>query len=426
MKFKVTTKFILAVYIIFNTSHGFALTLQEAVKHVLKTNPEALAAENEYESRKYEVSQAKAGYLPTLDFDAGVGKETRRAASTGNEEIDLDRRELGLAASQILFDGFATKTEVERQRARLDSALHSYDVTKNELALDTSDAYLDVLRFGDLLSLAQASLWEHQNIYDQMKLRSDKGVGSKADLDQISARLALANSNMIVAQNNFADTQVTFHRLTGMYPNLDSMVKPVIHSDLPKTRDEAIEVAVDNHPTLSSAGADVRAAHAQYKAAASGYWPVVTLEAEKRWDDNVGVAGEDEDLIVALRLRYNLFGGGADKARRKQTAYLMSESKDIRNNSRRQVVESMSLSWNSYDALSKQQRYLEAHVKAAESTKAAYGKQFNIGRRTLLDLLNTETEVIDSRRSLINAEYDRLYSAYRIFNAAGQLAAILN
>ena len=86
----------------------------------------------------------------------------------------------------------------------------------------------------------------------------------------------------------------------------------------------------------------------------------------------------------------------------------------------------MSLSWNSYDALSKQQRYLEAHVKAAESTKAAYGKQFNIGRRTLLDLLNTETEVIDSRRSLINAEYDRLYSAYRIFNAAGQLAAILN
>lgn len=426
MKFKKITKFILTTYIIFSTSYGFAFTLQEAVKHVLKTNPEALAAENEYESRKHEVSQAKAGYLPTLDLDAGVGRETRRAASTGNEEIDLNRRELGLSASQTLFDGFATQSEVERQRARLDSALHSYDVTKNELALETSDAYLDVLRFGDLLSLAQASLWEHQNIYDQMKLRSDKGVGSKADLDQISARLALASSNMIVAQNNFSDTQVTFHRLTGMYPNLDSMVKPVIHKTIPKTRDEAIEIAIDNHPTLYSANADVRAAQAQHKAAASGYWPVVTLDAEKRWDDNVGVAGEDEDLIVALRLRYNLFGGGADKARRKQTAYLMSESKDVRNDSRRQVVESMSLSWNSYDALSKQQRYLEAHVKAAESTKAAYGKQFNIGRRTLLDLLNTETEVIDSRRSLINAEYDRLFSAYRIFNAAGQLAAILN
>ena len=426
MKIKVVIKFLLAMCIVSSTSSSWAFTLQETVKHVLKTNPEALAAENERESRKYEVSQAKSGYMPSLSLDAGVGQEVRKSPSTGNEEVDFDRKELGLSASQTLFDGFATSSEVSRQRARLESAQYGYDVVANKLALETSQAYLDVLRFGELLQLAQASLWEHHNIFDQMKLRSDKGVGSKADLDQISARLALANSNMIVAQNNFADTQVTFNRLTGMYPNLDGMIKPVINTKIPQTRDEAVELAIAKHPTLSSASADVKAAQAQYKAAGSNYWPVVTLEAERRWDENVGVEGEDEDFIVALRLRYDLFGGGADKARRKQTAYLMEESKDIRNNSRRQVVESMSLSWNSYDALSKQKRYLEDHVKAAEATKSAYGKQFNIGRRTLLDLLNTETEVVDSRRALINAEYDRLYSAYRIFNAAGQLAVILN
>jgi adhesin transport system outer membrane protein len=64
---------------------------------------------------------------------------------------------------------------------------------------------------------------------------------------------------------------------------------------------------------------------------------------------------------------------------------------------------------------------LELHVRAATDTKAAYLKQFNIGRRTLLDLLNTENELVDARRALINASYDKLFSQYRIFNSMGQL-----
>lgn len=402
-----------------------AFTLQETVKHVLNTNPEVRAAVNEFESRRFEVKQARSGYLPSVSIDLGVGQEIRKAPSTGDVSTEFNRREVGLSASQIIFDGFATSSEVQRQNARVDSAKYSLISISEDLSLQTSKAYLDVLRYSALLKLTQSSLWEHQNIFDQMKLRSDKGVGSKADLDQISARLALANSNMIVAQNNFADTQVSYHRITGLHPSVDTMIRPVISYPLPETREKAIDIALQNHPTLASASADVKAAHAQYKATASAFWPKITLEADKRWDENVGIAGSDEDLTVALRLRYDLYRGGANKAKRKQTAYLMDESKDVRDNSRRQVIESMNLSWNSYMALTQQEVFLQSHVKAAEATKLAYGKQFNIGRRTLLDLLNTETEVVESRRSLINAEFDHLYSAYRIFNAAGKLTSVL-
>lgn len=132
-----------------------------------------------------------------------------------------------------------------------------------------------------------------------MKLRSETGVGSKADLDQIAARLALANANMIVAQNNFADAQSNYQRVIGLFPNLENMSKPAATEDLLRTREKAVQQALENHPTLKAAIADVTAAQAQYKGASSALWPRLELEADKRWDENVGgIEGEDEDFEI--------------------------------------------------------------------------------------------------------------------------------
>ncbi len=404
-----------------------AASLQDVVTQALRSNPEFLAAKSEFLSREFEVDQAKSSLYPQLSVSAGVGSETRTAPATGNQSVDLDRREFGVQASQLLFDGFAATSEIKRQRARVESSRYEVEATADRIALRIAEAYLNVMRHTQLLDLTRETLWEHKNIYDQMKLRSDTGVGSKADLDQIAARLALANSNLIVAQNNLADAQSTYYRLTGVYPGIESMERPSIPGNLPSSRNEAINLAISDHPTLKAASSDVAAAQSQYEAAKSSVWPRLHLEADKRWDENIGgIEGEDEDLVIALRMRYDLFTGGANKARKRQTALLTQEAKDVRNNTRRQVVESMQLSWNAYEALTQQESFLKEHVTAATNTKQAYAKQFNIGRRTLLDLLNTETEVVEAKRSLINAEFDRLYAAYRIFNAAGSFLDVLN
>ena len=259
--------------VLFYTGSAAGFSLTDSVEHVLKTNPEILAARHEYASRKHEVEQAQAGYLPNVKFTAGVGEESREAPATGNEEVSLTRTELGIEARQLIFDGFATSSEVSRQKSRVESAEFGTFASAEDLALRTAEVYLAVLRQAELLDLANQSLREHQNIYDQMKLRSETGVGSKADLDQIAARLALANSNVIVAQSNLADSRSNFHRLTGFFPNLDSMSRPDISGVLPADLETAIEDALEAHPTLRSAGADVDAANAQYEASGSRFWP---------------------------------------------------------------------------------------------------------------------------------------------------------
>lgn len=401
-------------------AHG--LTLKEAVRHTLETNPEVQAARNEVRSRGQEIRQAKAGYLPTVDLAAGIGRETIEAPATGNEEVDLTRQEASIAARQMVFDGFATSEEVKRQKARTDSSAYKLQEIEERTALRTAELYLNLLRRNQLLDLARETLYAHQNIHDQMVLRNKSGVGSKADLDQISARLALAQSNLISAQTNLMDARTNFYRITGVDVQLDDLHMPTMRQSLPPSVEAAQALALENHPTLLSAGADIDSAHAQYKASESAFWPRLQLEADKRWDEDIGgIEGDNEDLIVALRMTYNLYNGGADQARRKQTAYLLEEAKDIRGNTQRQVVESLRLSWSAFKAIEAQMKYLEMHVRAATDTKAAYLKQFNIGRRTLLDLLNTENELVDSKRTLINATYDRLFSQYRIYNSMGKL-----
>lgn len=397
-------------------------SIDEVVLETLRTHPDMSAARNEYLSREQEIRQAKAGYYPTLDVALGVGREEVRSPATNNRELEMTRNEASLSARQNLFEGFATRSEVRRQKARTDSAGHNKAATAEDLSLRTAEVYLNVLRQAELLDLARNSLYEHQNIHDQMVLRQRSGVGSKADLDQISARLALAQSNVIVAQNNLIDAKTNFNRVTGFFRSEENLIKPQVKGQLPSSVDRAIEFANKLHPTLLSAGSDVEAADAQYEAAESPFWPSLSLEIDKRWDEDINVVvGEDEELIAALRLRYNLFNGGADKARRKQSAYLLEESKDVRNDTLRQVEESLRLSWSSFEGLQEQMKYLKVHVRAAEDTRASYLKQFNIGKRTLLDLLNTENEVVGAKRSLISAQYDLLFSQYRILNGMGTL-----
>ena len=408
-------------------STASALTLNDAIRYTLETNPEILAARNEHLARSQEVDVAKAGYRPTLDVAAGIGRQTIESQSTGGDEVTLTRHESSVAARQMVFDGFATSEEVNRQQARADSALYKASEIEENTALRAADVYLNILRQNELLDLARETLYEHQNIHDQMVLRNKSGVGSKADLDQISARLALANSNMISAQSNLLDSQTNFYRVTGLQPQINQVEVPKHIQSMPASVESAEELALEQHPTLKSANADVESAVAQYEATESVFWPNLQIEADKRWDEDIdGVVGESEDLVVALRMRYNLYNGGGDRSRRKQTAHLIEQAKDIRNNTRRQVTESLRLSWSAHQTIDDQLKYLEMHVRASLATKSAYQKQFNIGRRTLLDLLNTENEVVDSKRTLINATYDQLFAQYRIFNSMGQLLRELN
>jgi len=230
---------------------GHADTLQDAVNATIKTNPDVLAAANERNAVSEEINQARAGYFPTVDLAIGTGWEesdnpTTRTAGT-HKKSSYNRDEASLNLRQMLFDGMATKNEVRRHTARTDSRAYSVTSAAENTALEAVETYLDVVRRQKLVDLASTNLEAHERTHDQIKLRSDRGVGRKADLDQSQGRVALAQANLVAEQSNLRDAETNYLRVVGITANaLSDPQSP--QSLLPSTVDDAIDQAINIIP----------------------------------------------------------------------------------------------------------------------------------------------------------------------------------
>lgn len=316
--------------------------------------------------------------------------------------------------------------EVDRQQARTNSrAFGVYSAAENT-ALDAVLAYHNVLRQQQLVELAQTNLEAHERTHDQILLRAERGVGRKADMEQSLGRLALAEANLKSELANLRDAETAYIRVVGVEPASLSLPDSPI-TMIPASIDEAIAIATENHPTLRLASYDVESAEAQHATAKAPFYPDLHLELGTRADHDIdGIEGKDKDITAMLRLRYNLFNGGRDSARREETAFLINQAAEIRNNTHRQVEESVRLSWNAWQTLRSQMPARIQHVESSEKARDAYQQQFSLGQRTLLDLLDSENEVFRARTALVNTKYDELYAMYRILNSMGMLLQGLN
>lgn len=401
-----------------------AQSLQQAIQSTIDSNPEIQAAKSERSAVANEISQAKSAYFPTLDVAAGIGWEqssnpTTRGRTDGT--VSYGREEASIQLKQMIFDGLATPSEVNRHEARTNARAYTVFGQSEITALNAVEAYINVLRSQELLALAKDNLLVHQRTNDQIQLRSKHGIGKRADADQSNGRLALAEKNTLSEIGNLKDAETTFLRIIGELPN-DLQAIPAPTEALPADLETAIEQALANHPILKSANADIDSAFAQHETARAAYMPRIDFEASASHNvDMDGIQGKNEDASAMVRLRYNLFNGGKDLARRKQTSQLINQAKDIRDNTHRQVVESMRLSWVAHQTIKSQMNFFKTHRDASIKSNSAYQKQFNIGQRTLLDLLDSANEMFVSKSAFTNARYDELYAQFRILTSKGAL-----
>jgi adhesin transport system outer membrane protein len=346
------------------------------------------------------------------------------AGRNPNDWVALNRKQEGAVLNQMVFDGMGTASEVDRRKAISDSSAHRVYSAAEDTALQTIDAYLDVLKNVELVSYAKDNLAAHNRTFDQVKLRSDKGVGRRADLEQIDARLALAISNLAAAESTLRDAEIAYLKVVGKMPV--SLTRPEA-PQVPPSVDESVKVAVLNHPILKSALSDVDAAQAQREIARSFFFPRIEVEASYSDNKNIdGLPGPNRDRLVMLWLKWNIFRGGFDYYRDEETAKQISEAQEIARNTNRQVEAAVRLAYNAFATARDRLPSLDRYVKASDSTRDAYAKQFAIGQRTLLDLLDSENEYFTSRSTYINALFIELSARFRVLNAMGGLMQSLD
>lgn len=397
------------------------VSLPEAAQAAVLRNPEVLARWHAFREAGEEIGVARGGFFPEVDLSAGAGRERLKPASAGGDS-SYTRQDVSLSLRQMLFDGFATSSEVKRLgKAKLVRYFELLDASENT-ALEAGRAYLDVVRHRRQVQLAEENYIQHQAALDQLQRRAASGVGKRVDVDQAASRLALADVNLTTALANLHDVTARYLRIVGEQPAQLMPAPTDLPATLPDRVDGALQSALKNNPALRASVENTEAAQYDLDVRRAAFMPRLDLLARSENIRNyLGVEGSRDNTVVELRLRYNLFNGGSDIARDRQYRERKNTALDQREKACRDMRQTLSIAYNDTLRLREQLSFITLQVELVEKTRNAYRDQFNIGQRTLLDLLNTQNEFFDARRTQVNADVDLSLAYLRSYAAMGRL-----
>ena len=407
-----------------------AQDLPSTVKEVLSTNPVILERLKNYNAIKQDVISAKSGYYPKLDLVLGAGRESTDRSNGANNAPDTDFDftvyQNSLTLTQNIFKGFETTYQVEQQENRAISSAYSYVEKVNDTAFDMLNSYIQVMKNTELLQTAKENVDINQEIFVKVKKLFDSGLTTLSEVNKIESSLALAKSNYVVQENTLLDVTYNMQRILGRMMDPALMVEPSFDTELPNSLEEAAQFAMQNNPSLLVSTYNVKLAQAAYKEKQAPFYPQLDLEVSQSMNKNLSAAEGNEDKFRAMAyLKYNFFNGFSDTAALQKSVSQIHQENQSKNDLRRQVIEGMNLSWASNTKLSQQLIHLQDYQKFSKKTLTLYSKEYDLGRRSLLDLLSAQNDLIGSKSQIINTKYSILFAKYRILDAMGTLVSTI-
>jgi adhesin transport system outer membrane protein len=393
-------------------------SVAEAAQKAIANNPEVTAKLNSLRASNSEVDVAKGGYLPRVDLGGEVGRTRDKLTSRSPESQSFSNTGLSLSATQVLWDGMVTRKEVQRlDHARM-TRYFEFLSASEDTALEAARAHIDVQRYRKLVGLAEDNYVQHKYAFDQLQSKFKAGVGRGVDSEQANARLALAESNLTTEAANLHDVSARYLRVVGDAPSSRLFGATGLDRGLPGSSTDAVNQSLARNHSISAAVENLRSVQAKSATQESAYQPKVEARARAGLGHNFdGVQTQKRDANAQLVLNWNLYNGGSDQARVRQYTNLINEAADLRDKACRDVRQTSAIAFNDIKKLKDQMAALERNVQAISKARDAYRQQFDIGQRSLLDLLNAENELYTARRAYTNAEAD-LQLAYARTQAA--------
>ncbi|MBN2815579.1 MAG: TolC family outer membrane protein [Campylobacterales bacterium] len=408
-----------------------ALTLKESVLEAVNTNPVVQERLKNYRATQQDLNVAESEYYPKLDLQASVGVTKQGMFKDSNDdwnhnvsENTYGNYESSLILTQNIFDGFGTMHKVDYQESRILAAAYNYVEKTNDITLQMTSAYLNVLRAYELLQTARENVQINEDIFTKVKDLFDSGLTTDSEVKKIESALSLSRSNLTVQKNNAKDKEFNFRRILGRMPDVGSMEKPLLDIPMPSSAEKANLYAINHNPSLLVSRYNIEGAQALWKQHKKEFYPKVDLELSQTYSDyqdGPAIDIADDRFQAKIVLSYNLFKGGADSASIQKDISLINQEIEIKRDLKRQVIEGLDLSWNAYTMIDQQLKDLRDYRKLSEKTLELFKEEYDLGRRSLLDLLSAQNDVINSRSQIITAEYDKLFAQFRILDAMGLL-----
>lgn len=419
-----------------------ALTLKDSVIEAMRTNPVVQERLKNFNETQQDLEIVKSEWLPSIDYRATFGRNNAGEFKDSNpggkydnsvEDSTYNHYTNSLKLTQNIFNGFSTTNKIDYQKARILGAAHHYLENANDIAFQMTGAYLDVVRSYQLYQNAEDNVKINKKIYEDVQSLYDQGLTTKSEMTKIYASLSLAKSNLIVQKNNTIDKEFRFKRLLGRDVDVSKLTLPTLSYVMPESKERATMYAIRNNPSILVSSFNIKGAQALYKEKKSKFLPTIDLEVEQVFNDvsnNNGTNNNtfdtpDDRTKAYVVLNWNLYKGGAHEADVQKSKSTINKEVEIQRDLKRQTIEGLELSWSAYHLLGEQLKELYEYYNYSQETLENYQSEYEMGRRTLLDLLSAQNDLVNSKSQIINAQMDKTFAQYRILDAMGLLVNVI-
>lgn len=397
---------------------------RDAVTMGVMGSPRVNARWYNFEATRESERGARGAYLPSVDVISEWGREERDTPLIEFDPYSRDATQFRI--TQMLFDGFATRDEVARLGYLKLNQYYELKRASEEVALEAVEAYLNTVKYQQLVEYAQDNYRVHRQVYERIAERTGGGVSQGVDLDQAEARVALAESNLVTEVANLHDVTARFQNIIGTLPGENLEVPVVPSGQIPELRDAALQMAYRTSPVVNAAIENLRSHQEALNATNSPMMPRLDLRYRNEIEhDTDGFEGRYDEEAVEVVISYNLFRGGTDSARKREFYNLYNAAIEERKQACRNVRQNVMIAFNNVEVLEEQVVLLDRNRVSQDRTRRAYRDQFDLGRRTLLDLLDSQNEYFDTQRAYIDASTNLLAAQASTLANMGLLLAAL-
>ena len=406
---------------------AFADTLRDALSLAYASNPTLTGARAGLRATDEDVAIARAQGLPDVSATANYSEFVKRSANS----FTSPKKAIGGSATVTvpLYEGGFVRNSVRAAKARVEQGRAGLQATEGDVFTSAVAAYMDVIRDTAIVDLNAGNVKVLETDLQASRDRFQVGDLTRTDVAQSEARLAGARANLQSAQAQLDASRQSYLEVIGKFP--DNLEPPPPLPGLPAVSDDAVDVAVANNPDLAAAKQAARAADYDIGIARSLRMPRVSAFGTGDYTDYRGTLGGgaaglkqvDKTATLGVQAQLPIFQGGEPGARVRQAQARKSQAIEAQTAAERAVIADARTAFSRYQAalgvIDSSQAAVSANELALEGVRAEQG----VGTRNVLDVLNAEQELLNSRSTLVSAQRDAYVAGFALLAAMGRAQA---
>ena len=393
------------------------LSMRDAILVAIDSNPEIAQAQYNTEAIQFERKQAQGLYSPRVDVAGSAGIRYLDNPIRRSQNIDGDA--LYPVSGQInaewtVIDFGRRSGELRRQAARVDGASLRVVERSEFIAQQVAREYLNVLLQQRVVGASLDNVAFHEVLVNDLGSGVAQGSISIADQQQAQERLQAARVRVAEAQQSLDEAKIRLRRLTGL--DVDAVIMPPeLAEAMPGTLPDAIGLARTKNPLVREAEADVDAAHALADSVKADQLPRIGVDLTGRAGHDIdGVNHGTRDVQANVFLRWNIFDGGINRANYQEMVRRASQARYRLYDVERAAEEDVRIAWTSLGTQTQVSKELELQSRVSDDLLLSYRSQFNVGRRSLLDVLDAQNARYNTQIRLETSRFSAMFARYQV------------